>query len=177
MPNVWSTTSKNAVSGYARSASSAPSSPADPASAPPKEGNESKWIIHPQTLGGSFSSVSKPIFASKYAFCSIFRDLQDLQTFAPLQIQNFSQKSSNFFRKWVMNWSIFFIFALNFAVLRPKLDEFFSEFRQFFQKISKFVENLMKFQKKCSIFPENCRKKLENCEIIQFPDWIIHWPP
>ena len=45
------------------------------------------WIS-PQTLGGSFSSVSKPIFASKYAFCSIFRDLQDLQTFAPLQIQD-----------------------------------------------------------------------------------------
>ena len=43
-----------------------------------------------KTLEGSFSSVSRPIFASKYAFCSIFRDLQDLQTFAPLQIQNFN---------------------------------------------------------------------------------------
>ena len=31
-----------------------------------------------QTLDGSFSSVSRPIFASKYSFFSIFRDLQDL---------------------------------------------------------------------------------------------------
>jgi len=37
---------------------------------------------------GSFSSVSTPIFTSKYAFCSIFRDLQDSKTFAPLQTQN-----------------------------------------------------------------------------------------
>ena len=41
-----------------------------------------------QTLDGSFSSASKPIFAPKYAFCSIFRELQDLQSFAPLQFQN-----------------------------------------------------------------------------------------
>ena len=56
-----------------------------------------------QTLEGSFSSVSKPIFATKYSFCSIFRDLQDLQTFAPLQIQNFRdfsifRKNLQFFR-------------------------------------------------------------------------------
>ena len=30
-----------------------------------------------QTLDGSFSSVSRPIFASKYSFFSIFRDLHD----------------------------------------------------------------------------------------------------
>ena len=40
------------------------------------------------TCKGSFSAVPKPIFATKYSFCSIFRDLQDSQTFAPLQIQN-----------------------------------------------------------------------------------------
>ena len=38
-----------------------------------------------QTLEGSFSSVSKPIFATKASFFSIFRDLQDLQSFAPLE--------------------------------------------------------------------------------------------
>ena len=38
---------------------------------------------------GSFSAVSKPIFATKYSFFSIFlKALQDLETFAPLQIQN-----------------------------------------------------------------------------------------
>ena len=53
--------------------------------APPFTMNEQICL---QTLGGSFSSVSKPIFASKYAFCSIFRDLKINRTFAPLQIQN-----------------------------------------------------------------------------------------
>ena len=50
----------------------------------------------PQTLGGSFSALSRPIFATKYSFCSIFRDLQDLRTFAPLQIQNFSKNRPQF---------------------------------------------------------------------------------
>ena len=31
-----------------------------------------------QTLEGSFSAVSTPIFATKCSFCSIFRDLQDI---------------------------------------------------------------------------------------------------
>ena len=44
-------------------------------------------------LAGSFSAVSKRIFARKYAFDSIFQALQDLHTFAPLQSQNFSKQS------------------------------------------------------------------------------------
>ena len=43
------------------------------------------------------SAVSKPIFATKYSFCSIFRDLRDLHTFAPLRIQFFSKKKSSEF--------------------------------------------------------------------------------
>ena len=64
-----------------------------------------------QTLEGSFSSVSKPIFATKYSFCSIFRDLQDLQTFAPLQIRNFRYFS--IFRKKLQ-------ILLNFVIFRLK---------------------------------------------------------
>jgi hypothetical protein len=47
-------------------------------------------------LAGSFSAVSKPVFASKHAFDSIFQALQNVQTFAPLQSQHFtiSQKSA-----------------------------------------------------------------------------------
>ena len=41
------------------------------------------------TLESSFSSVSTPNFASKYSFFSIFRDLSDPYSFAPLHIQNF----------------------------------------------------------------------------------------
>ena len=38
-----------------------------------------------QQFEGSFSAVSKPIFASKYSYCSIVQALQELRTFAPLQ--------------------------------------------------------------------------------------------
>ena len=51
-----------------------------------------------QTLEGSFSSVSAPICASKHSFCSIFRDLQDLQSFAPLRSPKFSKKLQKFGR-------------------------------------------------------------------------------
>ena len=51
-----------------------------------------------QTLEGSFSSVSRPIFAIKVSFFSIFRDLQDYHTFAPLGTENPRKKLSNF---WV----------------------------------------------------------------------------
>ena len=44
-------------------------------------------------LAGSFSAVSKRNFARKYAFDSICQALQDVHTFAPLQIQHFSKKS------------------------------------------------------------------------------------
>jgi hypothetical protein len=37
-----------------------------------------------QTLEGSFSAVSTPIFASIYSFRSIFRDLQDYQSGFPI---------------------------------------------------------------------------------------------
>ena len=49
-----------------------------------------------QTLEGSFSAVSTATIATKYSFCSVFRDLQDLQSFAPLRSQNFNKNSSNF---------------------------------------------------------------------------------
>ena len=45
-------------------------------------------------LNGSFSAVSKPIFASKYSLESSWRDLQDLHSFAPLRPQQFSKISS-----------------------------------------------------------------------------------
>ena len=44
-------------------------------------------------LAGSFSAVSKRNFARKYAFDSIFQDLQDFHTSAPLQSQKFRKNS------------------------------------------------------------------------------------
>ena len=46
-------------------------------------------------LGGSFSAVSKPIFASKYSLESIFRDLQDPHTFAPRRSGKINEKLHN----------------------------------------------------------------------------------
>ena len=68
------------------------------------------WIESPpKTLTGSFPSVSTPIFATKYAFFRIFRDLQDSETFARLHTQNFakfwhyfSKFSENFDKFWQM---------------------------------------------------------------------------
>ena len=45
-----------------------------------------------QTLEGSFSAVSTPIFATKYSFCSIFRDLQN-------ELAEFSKFGKNFRKK------------------------------------------------------------------------------
>ena len=54
--------------------------------------------LNDQTLEGSFSAVSTPNFATKASFFSIFRDLQDLQSFAPLRSQNCNKNLSNFFQ-------------------------------------------------------------------------------
>ena len=48
-----------------------------------------------QILEGSFSAVSKRMFANKYAFCSIFQILQYLHTFAPLQTQFFTSTQNS----------------------------------------------------------------------------------
>ena len=47
---------------------------------------------HPQILRGSFSAVSTATIARIGAFFRIFRDLQDLHSFAPLRPQNFRKK-------------------------------------------------------------------------------------
>ena len=65
-------------------------------------------ILQPndQTLEGSFSAVSTPIFASKYSLESIFRDLQYLHTFAPLRSQKIQFKIVNIFAKLKIENSI-----------------------------------------------------------------------
>ena len=74
-------------------------------------------------LAGSFSAVSKRIFARKYAFDSIFQALQDLHTSAPLQSQNFSK---NRFEK---------------SVIFVKIQQKFCKCR----KICKILPNFKKF--------------------------------
>ena len=128
-------------------------------------------------MRGSFSSVSKPIFAIKYSFCSIFRDLQDFKTFAPLQIQKFTLKSSNFFARLNIEYSIFCIFRAIFAISRPNVDEILSEFHQNFQKMTKSVKSLRIFHENIQKIPEISSQICRISEIIQFCDSIIQFPP
>ena len=83
----------------------------------------------------SWASVSKPNVASKYSFCSIFRDLQDWNSFAPLQTQIFGQKSWKRFAKLniELNQNLIQIF-IKTAISQPSVDEMLSEFRQCAQK-------------------------------------------
>ena len=77
---------------------------------------ESRSPTH-HTFRRSFSAVSTPNFATKYSFCSIFRDLQDLHTFAPLQTKKSSQIFVNIFAifvKFACNLSDFLVNFVNF---------------------------------------------------------------
>ena len=61
-----------------------------------KDPNEINEIFGFKTLGGSFSSVWTATIARVGAFFSIFRDLQDLHSFVPLQTQKFSKILASF---------------------------------------------------------------------------------
>ena len=73
----------------------------------------------------------------------LFQDLQDPPAFAPLQFQD-SVKFVKLFAKLNIEYSIFYIVSLNFAVLKPNFDEISSEFRHHFQKMIKSVERVMR---------------------------------
>ena len=132
-----------------------------------------------KTSRGSFSAVSTPIFASKYSLESSRRDLHNaLESNPPmkrngrkeenallctvLQTQNFSQKSPTFFRDWIIEFPIFFIFFVEFAFFLRIFDDMFSGFRAKFQKRVTSVA----FQ---SILRKQIRKlpKIENSEICE----------
>ena len=99
---------------------------------------------------GSFSAVSKPNFASKYSFCSIFQDLHNEHAFAPPTTQNlqtFAQVC-----KFFMTFPDFLKILLKFDEIVLFFGENFTEFRRnsresqliygnsdFFQKIRKIV--------------------------------------
>ena len=78
---------------------------------------ENGFRIRPkyQNIEGSLSASSKPIFAAKYSFCSILRDLRNLHTFAPLQ--------THFFRKKHVQ-----LFFQNFPFFDQKIDEILAGF-------------------------------------------------
>ena len=97
---------------------------------------------------GSFSSVSKRNFASKYAFCSIFQNLQNyLAEFSKSckisqQISDFWQKSGNIPKKCKINY--FCKILLKFVKICQNLSKFV--------KILKIqLENFVDFEKCCKM--------------------------
>ena len=106
-----------------------------------------------ETLGGSFSAVGTATIARVGAFFSIFRDLQDLQSFAPLRSQNFRKKSSDFFAKMKCHFHFHFhscTNSMNFVIFLLNFDEILSEFHEELQKIAKFLDIFIKLQEKNS---------------------------
>ena len=105
-----------------------------------------EWImnwIFPQTLRGSFSAVSTPIFASKYSLESSSRDLQDLHTFAPLRPQLFKKFRRLKFKVSTKNKTISWFFVRNRDFIC--LIHFFAQFTEFRLKligILSFLQNL-----------------------------------
>ena len=70
-----------------------------------------RWSI-PQTLEGSFSAVSTPIFATKYSLESSWRDLQIPHSSRDLNFQNLQKKIQIFCKKsqnFVQFFEIFFM--------------------------------------------------------------------
>ena len=77
-----------------------------------------------ETLEGSFSAVSTPLIARNGAFCSIFRDLPDLHTFAPLKLEKFNILVSKFH-------DLFNHFSSKFA----KCSTMFAQFHRFSNRL------------------------------------------
>ena len=112
-----------------------------------------------ETFTGSFSAASTPIFASKYSLESSWRDLQDLHTFAPLRSQHYSQKSSTFFREWMNEFPIYFIFCVEFC-------NFFFECLMNF--CPDFATNSRK-ERRVSLFQSNLPKQIRKLpKILNF---------
>ena len=85
-------------------------------------------------LGGSFSAVWTPLIARVGAFFSMFRDLQDFHSFAPLHIQKFNNMSLFFSRCFHLFFKMC-IFLLKFVVFQTDFDENFRE-----EEVTKFGE-------------------------------------
>jgi len=83
-----------------------------------------------ETWEGSFSAVSTPQIARVGAFFSIFRDLQDLHSFAPLRIQNFCKISSNFFIDVLHFLKEKYRFRIKIIVFQANFDEILSGFHE-----------------------------------------------
>ena len=118
------------------------------------------WMTRPPSRStAAFSTESTPIFASKYSFFRVFRDLQNclakfsksLQKFA--KNQRFSQKSALFFakiRKFRKNFAKFCDFLQNFATFsKNQLDSFVDLENP--EKLRIWLQNFVSIQPRTSL--------------------------
>ena len=84
-----------------------------------------------QTLEGSFSAVSKPQIASKYAFESSRRDLHNEILCTALQSQSFVKNVDNNFAKILKNSAA----NLKLAIFEKHIRNFLTNFEQIFRKM------------------------------------------
>ena len=114
-------------------------------------------------------------------FCSIFRDLQDLHTFAPLRSQNFSKKVVtilSFLNIWI-------IYSFNFLWKTHENWYFSSKSWWNFVGISRtssenvnICGELQKILKKLQEFGQNPEtNEITSNKIIHSFEWIIQSPP
>ena len=78
------------------------------------------------TSDSPFSAVSTPILTTKYSFCSVFRDLQDLNILAPLESRNFSKIPS----KICWNFREICKILMKFTIILQNFDEIWRNFEE-----------------------------------------------
>ena len=104
-----------------------------------------------QTSDGSFSAVSTATIASKDAFFCIFRDLQDLHSFPPLQSQ-ILQIFRDFFRENFRIFSDFCKILLNFCVISAKINKILTQICKISDiRMVQKDANLVDFEKCCKM--------------------------
>ena len=130
-----------------------------------------QWKFCLQMLGGLFSALSTPNFATKVtknSFCSTFPDLYDLYPFAPLRSKQFSKNSSRVCREW--NNEIWFLHFRILQISSWKFDDILSEFRENPRKLTKCIEILLSV--------EDYKKNSENARISEIDanfDFSFHF--
>ena len=120
----------------------------------------------PQTLRGSFSAVWTATIAPKYSCCWLFRDLQDLQSFAPLRSHNFRIKCVTILA--VLN-NLFKIIHSNVAFFKSTLRFFFKILMNFCRHFTNMLRmsRIFNFLKKKDPIFGTIRENFGNVPIIQ----------
>ena len=96
---------------------------------------------------GPFSSIWTATIARVGSFFSIFREQQDLQSFAPLRPQKFRKKSSDFFARMKFSFS-FLQNSMNFIIFLLNFDEILSEFHEELREITKIPDIFIELPEK-----------------------------